>query len=350
MRLEKDFPYFYTAMTAVEPKLDAVVKTAEFKSGYKEMSESVEAYINLEVSDEELSALYYTNRDEYNRLKLLRKHPIYQIRSMPISNKKWGMWFRAVEYSIENKDYKTLNHIKYATGPVNELCGLEYYTDPSNMRNSIFENYNTELEDDTTNLRKRVLSALKDRATNPLDKINFIVMTGGPGTGKTHLGLSYINTVWHRDPSSTFNPLYVLQQDMMQYIRSSEKINLATEKGFTIKNKKADAINFYSNVDFLLLDEVGREGISNYSENEKNTIRSSFFKIINHRYISNKPTILISNHNEDGLKEYFGGNAGAALVDRLYDINNLVIDMSSLRSYRRGNSNIISSKLPEDSI
>lgn len=103
-----------------------------------------------------------------------------------------------------------------------------------------------------------------------------IVMSGNPGTGKTHLACAIAKVA----SAAGFSVLFTRVRPMVRSIRETWKPSS--------KETEADAIRRFASVDLLILDEVGvQEG----SDNEHLLL----FDVLAERYESMKSTILLSN-------------------------------------------------------
>lgn len=134
-------------------------------------------------------------------------------------------------------------------------------------------------------------------------------MIGSVGTGKTHLAASIIH-----DLVKSKSVRCIRLIDLMRKLKDSWR----RDSDYT----ETEAINYYANLDLLIIDEVG---IQFGSDAEK----MFMFDIINGRYENMKPTILISNLNLSNLKE----NLGEQVIDRLREDGGkvLVFDWESKR-------------------
>jgi len=136
-----------------------------------------------------------------------------------------------------------------------------------------------------------------------------LFLTGNVGTGKTHLASSIIDHIVDKKTCSIIRVIELMRELKATWSRDSE----ATEQG---------TINFYTNRDLLIIDEIG---IQFGSEAEK----MFMFDIINVRYENLLPTVIISNLAIQGIKGILGEQA----VDRLKEDggNVLAFDWESLR-------------------
>lgn len=123
------------------------------------------------------------------------------------------------------------------------------------------------------------------------DQGRSLIFLGNVGTGKTHLAVSLLKAFLQKGGSGVFLSV----SDLILDIRDSWGKGSAREK-----------IELYASADLLVLDEVG---VQAGTENE----RQILFSIINRRYNEVKPTVLISNLNIQGFKDF----VGKRIFDRL---------------------------------
>lgn len=132
------------------------------------------------------------------------------------------------------------------------------------------------------------------------------VMIGNAGTGKTHIACGILREYgWG---------LYRTAPDIVEELRRA--------KSFTAMETEAQIIKHYGQVSLLIIDEIGR-GIA--ATDEKYMI----YQVLNARYNTRKPTVLISNHTKADFLKYIG----VAAADRLVESAELV-EMNG-ESYRR---------------
>lgn len=128
---------------------------------------------------------------------------------------------------------------------------------------------------------------------------NGLILCGSYGTGKTHLAAAIVNEVTDQGVSALFNT----------YIGHLEAI----KKEFGSNNERTYLDKMYE-VELLVLDDVGKERISEWSE-------SVMFDVINNRYENMRPILITTNLNAKQLEEYFGG----AVYSRLIEMCNMVV-------------------------
>lgn len=121
------------------------------------------------------------------------------------------------------------------------------------------------------------------------------VFAGKPGTGKTHLAAGIALRLMHRDKRVVF----------FTTVRKAIGRVKATWNKDSTENEQ-DAIKALTTPDLLILDEVG---VQFGSDTEKLIM----FDIINERYETRRPTILLSNLAVTEIKSYLGER----IADRL---------------------------------
>lgn len=142
-------------------------------------------------------------------------------------------------------------------------------------------------------------------------KFRTLVLIGTAGTGKTHLACAIVRERGGK---------YRTAPDIVEEIRRA--------KSFTADQTEKQIIDYYSHCGLLVVDEIGR-GID--ATNEKYML----YQIINARYNTRKPTVLISNFNKGDFLKYIG----VAAVDRLVESGDIVeMNGTSYRQELRGKS------------
>ncbi|MCP3927278.1 MAG: ATP-binding protein [Desulfobacterales bacterium] len=112
-----------------------------------------------------------------------------------------------------------------------------------------------------------------------------LILSGNPGTGKTHLGCSIVLNLLDQGEMALYRSFYDIVAEMRNMFSSDEKDVLIIGK--------------YLNVRLLILDEVGVQCSSDF---EKDLL----FRIINSRYENKRPTILLTNLNYGDLEKVIG--------------------------------------------
>ena len=137
-----------------------------------------------------------------------------------------------------------------------------------------------------------------------------LVLIGTAGTGKTHLACGVVRE---------YGGKYATAPDIVEEIRRA--------KSFSADQTEKQIIDNYSHEKLLVVDEIGR-GISATDE------KYMLYQIINARYNTRKPTVLISNFTKADFLKYIG----VAAADRLVESGDIVeMNGESYRKLRRQN-------------
>jgi DNA replication protein DnaC len=119
----------------------------------------------------------------------------------------------------------------------------------------------------------------------------FLVFSGKPGTGKSHLAIAIA-----QEAMVGGSALYTSAIDAVRMIRDTWRRDSP--------KTETQVLDMLASIDLLILDEVG---VQYGTEAEQ----VSLFDIIDKRYRDLMPTILLTNLNAKGMKEFLG--------DRSYD-------------------------------
>jgi DNA replication protein DnaC len=137
-----------------------------------------------------------------------------------------------------------------------------------------------------------------------------LVLIGSAGTGKTHLACGVVRE---------YGGKYATAPDIVEVIRRA--------KSFSADQTEQQIIDSYSHMSLLIIDEIGR-GIAATDE------KYMLYQIINARYNTRKPTVLISNFTKADFLKYIG----VAAADRLVESGDIVeMNGESFRKLRRQN-------------
>jgi DNA replication protein DnaC len=118
-----------------------------------------------------------------------------------------------------------------------------------------------------------------------------LIFGGRPGTGKTHLAAAIL-----RSQLEVFDVHYITAGDLIRAIRSTWRRDSEA--------REIDLLGSMRQLDLLVVDEIGAQ----YGSEGEQTV---LFDVIDGRYRELQPTILITNHNREGLR--------ACLGDRSFD-------------------------------
>ena len=163
---------------------------------------------------------------------------------------------------------------------------------------------------DTYKITNEMQATAAKAATNFLHAVKCgefksLVLIGSAGTGKTHLACAIIREAGGK---------YRTAPDIVEEMRRA--------KSFTANDTEADIIQYYGHVPLLVIDEIGR-GIAATDE------KYMLYQILNARYNTRKPTVLVSNHKKADFLQYIGVAAADRLVEsaEIWELNG--------ESYRR---------------
>ena len=163
---------------------------------------------------------------------------------------------------------------------------------------------------DTYKINNEMQTTAAKAATNFLHAVKCgefksLVMIGNAGTGKTHLACAIIREAGGK---------YRTAPDIVEELRRA--------KSFTAAETEAEIIDYYGRIKLLVIDEIGR-GISATDE------KYMLYQILNARYNTRKPTVLISNLRKADFLQYIGVAAADRLVEsaEIWEMNG--------ESYRR---------------
>lgn len=155
-------------------------------------------------------------------------------------------------------------------------------------------------------LEKNIKSFLVSFAADPKNKT--VLLSGNKGTGKTALAAACIYETQGR-------ALYVSMRDICLDIRVS--------RSFKADKNEKSIYTDYSGAEFLVIDEIGR--------GDNIDMEKSFLSyVINKRYESMKPTLLITNLNEKGLAAFLPDDS----KDRINETG-VLLPFNSTESYRK---------------
>lgn len=178
------------------------------------------------------------------------------------------------------------------------------------QKSGVPERYYTESLD-TYKITNEMQATAAKAATNFLHAVKCgefksLIMIGNAGTGKTHLACAIVREAGGK---------YRTAPDIVEEMRRA--------KSFTANDTEADIIKYYAHIPLLVIDEIGR-GIAATDE------KYMLYQILNARYNTRKPSVLISNHKKADFLQYIG----VAAADRL--VESAEIWELTGESYRKG--------------
>ena len=180
---------------------------------------------------------------------------------------------------------------------------------PARFGGCTFENYMS-----SSDGQRRALSIARGFAENfeaVRDAGSSLTFCGSPGCGKTHLACAIANCLLNAEKTAIYTTVLELIRDIRDTWRRDSS------------QSETDVVRKYSNVNLLILDEVG---VSFNSEAERNQL----FDVLDGRYRNMRPTVIVSNLNGKALQECLGPR----IFDRLMETGSNVV-IFDWKSYRR---------------
>ena len=137
---------------------------------------------------------------------------------------------------------------------------------------------------------------------NFIEENRNIVFIGKPGTGKTHLSTAIANKALLKGYKVLFTPVF----EMLHNLNAAKADNSYYQK-----------VNYYLNIDLLILDELGFKKLPGYSADD-------FFEIISKRYEKGS-VIITTNKSFEKWGDIFTDNTlAAAILDRIVHYSTIV--------------------------
>jgi DNA replication protein DnaC len=139
-----------------------------------------------------------------------------------------------------------------------------------------------------------------------------LIFSGLPGTGKSHLAAAILQAIMPRHVG-----LYATCMNLIRAVRGTWRRD--SERGET------EVLDTFANVPLLVLDEIGAQ----YGTDGEQTI---LFDVLDRRYRDMRPSILLTNQDSQGLREFVGERS----YDRLRETAQFVVfDWPSYRPHAR---------------
>lgn len=144
--------------------------------------------------------------------------------------------------------------------------------------------------------KKRMTAILKLCKEYVIDfdskKSKSLLFVGNTGLGKTHLSLSIVNELLKKD----FDVLYGCAHNLFSKMEN-EHFNLHTE----------DTYNYAINCDLLVIDDLGSEFVSPYTQ-------TLLYNIVNTRLLASKPVIINTNLEIDEIEGKYTARVSSRLL------------------------------------
>jgi len=174
--------------------------------------------------------------------------------------------------AIINRIYKE----NYVGRNIQNLNFENFYSDQNNQ-------YALKVARDFTNKNKAKIQA------------NGLIITGKSGVGKTHLAAAIANKLIENDKTVLMERL----TNLLDRIRETYENNTKSEN---------ELIEIYSNVDMLIIDDLGTEKISSWA-------LEKLYTIIQNRCENGLPIIITTRFNKEGLVARFSYSNDQDLID-----------------------------------
>ena len=161
------------------------------------------------------------------------------------------------------------------------------------FQNLNFENFNSNSENELA------IAIAKDYVNKNITSTNTngLIIMGESGVGKTHLAASIANKLIENDKIVLMGRLTTL----LDMIKETFKDNTKSEN---------ELIELYSNVDMIIIDDLGTEKISNWA-------LEKLYTIIENRNENRLPIIITTRFDKQGLIERFSQSQDEQLVDAI---------------------------------
>ncbi len=199
---------------------------------------------------------------------------------------------KAQEYWKEKdkQDYE-IEKRKHFREVVNKIYKQNYIC--RKFQNLNFENFNSNSKNEL------VIAIAKDYVNKNITSANDngLIIMGESGVGKTHLAASIANKLIENDKIVLMGRLTTL----LDVIKGTFKDNTKSEN---------ELIELYSNVDMIIIDDLGTEKISNWA-------LEKLYTIIENRNENRLPIIITTRFDKQGLIERFSQCQDEQLVDAI---------------------------------
>lgn len=189
---------------------------------------------------------------------------------------------------FDEKEYKTKKQIQFRK-IINEIYKQNYVG--KRYQNMNFENFNIESNNEhAVNVAKDFVS----KNSNTINGSGLIIM-GKSGTGKTHLAAAIANKLIENDKIVLMGRLTTLLDMIKETFRDTTK-------------SENELIELYSNVDMIIIDDLGTEKISSWA-------LEKLYTIIQNRFENGLPIIITTRFDKKGLISRFNYSNDLDLVD-----------------------------------
>ena len=199
---------------------------------------------------------------------------------------------KAQEYWKEKdkQDYEITKR-KHFREVINKIYKQNYIG--RKFQNLNFENFNSNSENELA------IAIAKDYVNKNITSANTngLIIMGESGVGKTHLAASIANKLIENDKIVLMGRLTTLLDMIKETFNDNKK-------------SENELIELYSNVDMIIIDDLGTEKISNWA-------LEKLYTIIENRNENRLPIIITTRFDKQGLIERFSKCQDEQLVDAI---------------------------------
>lgn len=199
---------------------------------------------------------------------------------------------KAQEYwmKIDEREYEVQKR-KHFREIINNIYKKNYVGRKFQEKN--FENFDINLENEIA------VKVAKDYTNKCIQKMQStgLIITGKSGVGKTHLAASIANKLIENEKIVLMGRLTTLLDMIKETFKDSTK-------------SENELIELYSNVDMIIIDDLGTEKISSWA-------LEKLYTIIENRNENKLPIIITTRFDKKGLIERFSQSQDEQLVDAI---------------------------------
>lgn len=199
---------------------------------------------------------------------------------------------KAQEYwnKIDEQEHETEKR-KHFRDIINKIYKQNYVGRKFQEQN--FENF------DINSGNEIVVEVAKDYTNKSIEEMQSegLIITGESGVGKTHLAASIANKLIENDKIVLMGRLTMLLDMIKETFRDNTK-------------SENELIELYSNVDMIIIDDLGTEKISQWA-------LEKLYTIIQNRNENRLPIIITTRFDKHGLIERFSQSQDEQLVDAI---------------------------------
>lgn len=189
----------------------------------------------------------------------------------------------------KDKQEYEINKRKHFRSIINNIYKQNYIGRKFQEQN--FENFYIDSNNEyAVKVAKDYIEKSKSKMQN-----NGLIIIGKSGVGKTHLAAAIANKLIENDKIVLMGRLTTL----LDMIKETFKDNTKSEN---------ELIELYSNIDMIIIDDLGTEKISSW-------VLEKLYTIIQNRYENNLPIIITTRFDKQGLIERFYQSQDEQLVD-----------------------------------